>query len=110
MKVMNLLPRKIHILIDVQYFAFSLESRSLSSDLGLWIPTEKSSVRESPWSFSLANHFVLKVRRNIVQGFLATYSIRIGLHREARIHRGSHPPFLTVRFVSFPLDCQEPSA
>lgn len=109
MKMMNLLPRKMHILTDVQYFAFSLESRRPYLDLGLWIPSEKSSEKAhgpSPWQII----FVLKVRRNIILGFLATYTIRIGLDREACIHRGSHPPFPTVRFISFPLDCQEPSA
>lgn len=90
---------------------FCIQSWEQKTIFGSWVMNPKwEIIRESPWSFSLANHFVLKVRRNIILGFLATYTIRIGLDREACIHRGSHPPFPTVRFISFPLDCQEPSA
>ena len=61
-------------------------------------------------SFSLANHFILKVRRIVVQDFLAACNIRLSLGREVCSHRGAYLLFPTVGFIPFPLGYQEPSA
>lgn len=76
----------------------------------LWILSYESS-----WDFpirkargSSPNHFILKIRRILMQDFLVSYSIRFGLGQKVCIHGGSHCLFSTVGFISFLLGYQEP--
>lgn len=74
---------------------------------GSWVmtPTQSYSIRKRPWSFSLASHFIFKVRV-VVQSFLATYSTGLGWHPR---RLSSSPPSSQVPLLSCgPLGAQGP--